>query len=51
MHPRDSLLGGIASTGEVDGVYDVEGERKSSRGVDAVGLWAVGRDGRIREGG
>ena len=49
MYPRDSLLGGIARTGKVDGVYDVEGERKSSSGVDAVGLWAVAEGVGISE--
>ena len=37
----DSPIGGIARAGEVDGIYDVEGEREGPGGVDAVGLGAT----------
>lgn len=37
--PFLSLFGGGPRSGEVDGVDDVEHERKRPRGVDAVGLW------------
>ena len=50
VYTRDSLLGGIARTGEVDGVCDVGGEeRKSSSGVDAVVLWAVAEETGVFE--
>ena len=40
LHSRNSLLGGVARAGEVDGVYDVERKGERPSGIDTVRLRA-----------